>query len=97
MLTRRQRELLVYLRAYDGANGTAPSFDEMVAAMGYKSKNSVHKLLVGLQERGFIRRMKGRARAIELVPEGHVHFKVRYVTCDHCGRQTTAGMEESDD
>lgn len=69
-LTRKQRELLQFIRVYSGKNdGVAPSFDEMQHALGLKSKSGVHRLITGLEERGHIRRMPHRARALEVVSE----------------------------
>ena len=67
MLTRKQHELVLYLHRYLGDNGVSPSFDEMKEALGLKSKSGIHRLITGLEERGFIRRLQHRARAIEVV------------------------------
>lgn len=64
-LTRKQKELLDYLRACE----VCPSFDEMREALALRSKSGVHRLVEGLVERGYIRRALNRARAIELVDE----------------------------
>ncbi|NQV84463.1 MAG: transcriptional repressor LexA [Rhodospirillales bacterium] len=66
MLTRKQYELLVYLDQQLKQNGVSPSFDEMKDALGLKSKSGIHRLITGLEERGFIRRLPHRARAIEV-------------------------------
>lgn len=66
-LTRRQRELLDFISAYSAKHGIAPSFDEMASATDEASKSSVHRIIVALEERGFIRRLPNRARAIEIV------------------------------
>lgn len=69
-LTTPQSNLLTYLRRYIASTGgVAPAFSEMMEATGATSKSSVHRLLTALEERGHIRRMRDRARAIELV--GH--------------------------
>ena len=67
MLTAKQRELLMFIdgRLKDG--GVSPSFDEMRAALELKSKSGVHRLISALEERGFIRRLPNRARALEVV------------------------------
>lgn len=67
-LTRRQTDLLAFLKAYHAANGIPPSFIEMRDALGLTSKSGVHRLVASLEERGYIRRMPNRARAIEIVP-----------------------------
>ena len=67
-MTHKQAELLSYITDYQSFNkGISPSFDEMCAAIGLKSKAGVHRLLVALVERGLIRRQLYRARAIEII------------------------------
>jgi repressor LexA len=67
MLTRKQRELLVFINQRLRATGISPSFDEMKDALNLKSKSGIHRLISGLEERGFIRRLPHRARALEVV------------------------------
>jgi repressor LexA len=67
MLTRKQMELLEFIRASLERDGIPPSFDEMKAALELKSKSGIHRLITALEERGFIRRLPHRARAIEIV------------------------------
>ncbi len=67
MLTRKQHKLLLFVHNFIQTNGIAPSFDEMFKALDLKSKSSIHRLLDALVERGFIRRLIGRARAIEVI------------------------------
>ncbi|MDP2085005.1 MAG: transcriptional repressor LexA [Gemmobacter sp.] len=67
MLTRKQMELLDFIRTRMGADGVPPSFDEMKEALDLKSKSGIHRLITALEERGFIRRLAHRARAIEIV------------------------------
>lgn len=76
MLTRRQHLLLTYLRERVGEAGEAPSFAEMAAAMGLGSKGGIHRLLLALEERGYIRRLARRARAIEVLPHDARAFAV---------------------
>src|SRR3984885_13736849 len=66
MLTRKQKELLVLIRDRLAAEGVPPSFDEMKDALGLKSKSGIHRLITGLEERGFIKRLPHRARALEI-------------------------------
>jgi repressor LexA len=66
MLTRKQRELLQFIQERLGDSEISPSFDEMKDALGLKSKSGVHRLITGLEERGFIRRLPHRARALEV-------------------------------
>ncbi len=72
MLTRRQHELLTFLSLRLKETGVCPSFDEMKEALSLKSKSGIHRLISGLEERGFIRRLPHRARALEILrePEG---------------------------
>jgi len=67
MLTRKQHELLQFLHQHLSGEGVSPSFDEMKDALGLKSKSGIHRLITGLEERGFIRRLAHRARAIEIL------------------------------
>ena len=67
MLTAKQRELLLFIDARLKENGISPSFDEMREALDLKSKSGVHRLISALEERGFIRRLPNRARALEVV------------------------------
>ncbi len=72
MLTRKQKELLLLIHDRMAEDGIPPSFDEMKEALGLKSKSGIHRLITGLEERGFIRRLPHRARALEItrMPEG---------------------------
>lgn len=67
MLTHKQYELLKFIDRKLKANGVPPSFDEMKDALGLKSKSGIHRLVVGLEERGFVRRLPHRARALEII------------------------------
>ena len=67
MLTAKQRELLMFIDQRLGQTGISPSFDEMREALDLKSKSGVHRLISALEERGFIRRLPNRARALEVV------------------------------
>lgn len=67
MLTRKQSELLSYLNEHMQQHEVPPSFDEMRDALGLASKSGVHRLVSGLEERGYIRRLANRARAIEIL------------------------------
>lgn len=73
MLTRKQHELLCYINDRLGEGGVSPSFEEMKEALDLKSKSGVHRLISALEERGFIRRLPNRARALEVVkmPDGN--------------------------
>jgi repressor LexA len=67
MLTRRQNEVLSFLAAHIKAHGFAPSYEEIARALNMGSKSGVHHILRQLDERGHIRRLPGRARAIEII------------------------------
>jgi repressor LexA len=67
MLTRKQHELLLYIHKHLGDTGVSPSFEEMKDALDLRSKSGVHRLISALEERGFIRRLANRARALEVV------------------------------
>ncbi len=67
MLTRKQHELLVFINGRLDEAGISPSFEEMKDALDLKSKSGVHRLISALEERGFIRRLANRARALEIV------------------------------
>ena len=67
MLTAKQRELLIFIDDRLKQDGVSPSFDEMREALDLKSKSGVHRLISALEERGFIRRLPNRARALEVV------------------------------
>ena len=67
MLTAKQRDLLMFIHQRLGESGISPSFDEMREALDLKSKSGVHRLISALEERGFIRRLPNRARALEVV------------------------------
>jgi repressor LexA len=73
MLTRKQHELLLYIDARLSETGISPSFEEMKEALDLKSKSGVHRLISALVERGFIRRLPNRARALEVlkIPEAN--------------------------
>ncbi len=66
MLTRKQYELLNFINERLESTGVSPSFDEMKDALNLKSKSGIHRLITGLEERGFIRRLPHRARALEV-------------------------------
>ena len=67
MLTRKQHDLLNFINKHLTKDGIPPSFDEMKEALDLRSKSGIHRLITALEERGFIRRLAHRARAIEIV------------------------------
>jgi len=75
MLTRKQFELLRFIHERLTESGVPPSFDEMKDALDLRSKSGIHRLITALEERGFIRRLPNRARAIEVIklPDSVAH------------------------
>ena len=73
MLTRKQQELLLFIHERMKESGVPPSFDEMKDALELASKSGIHRLITALEERGFIRRLPNRARALEVIklPEAY--------------------------
>jgi repressor LexA len=90
MLTRKQHELLMFIHERIKEQGVSPSFDEMEEALGLASKSGIHRLITALEERGFLRRLPHRARALEVTklptqataaapPKGRAPFKPQLV------------------
>jgi repressor LexA len=90
MLTRKQHELLMFIHERIKETGVSPSFDEMKEALDLASKSGIHRLITALEERGFLRRLPHRARALEVVklpqqataaapPKGRTPFKPQLV------------------
>ena len=79
MLTRKQAELLRFIHERLKEAGVPPSFDEMKDALDLRSKSGIHRLITALEERGFIRRLPNRARAIEVIklPDSVAHGMAR--------------------
>jgi repressor LexA len=67
MLTRKQHELLMFIHERVRETGVPPSFDEMKDALDLKSKSGIHRLVTALEERGFLKRLEKRARALEII------------------------------
>jgi repressor LexA len=67
MLTSKQKELLIYIHKCVQQTGVPPSFDEMKEALDLRSKSGIHRLITALEERGFVRRLPHRARALEII------------------------------
>ena len=67
MLTKKQKELFDYLKDYITNNQISPSFEEMKEAVNLKSKSGIHRLITSLEQRGFIKRLKHKARAMEII------------------------------
>lgn len=106
MLTKKQYELLMYIERRLRETGISPSFDEMKDALDLKSKSGIHRLITGLEERGFIRRLAHRARALEIVklpetaaeprsaPSESVPEPTNLVHGDFTGRRTRRALNE---
>ncbi|MCK3777545.1 transcriptional repressor LexA [Ensifer sesbaniae] len=77
MLTRKQQELLLFIHERMKESGVPPSFDEMKDALELASKSGIHRLITALEERGFIRRLPNRARALEVIklPEAYASIQ----------------------
>ncbi len=77
MLTKKQRDLLIFIHEAMQKDDIAPSFEEMKEHLGLKSKSGIHRLITGLCDRGFLRRLPHKARALEVVrvPDGYVPSK----------------------
>src|SRR5438067_11955152 len=67
MLTKKQYELLIFIHQRIRETGVPPSFDEMKDALDLRSKSGIHRLITALEERGYIRRLEKRARALEVI------------------------------
>ena len=72
MLTKKQKELYDYLKNYISSNEISPSFEEMKSAVNLKSKSGIHRLITSLEERGFIKRLKHKARAMEIINKDNI-------------------------
>src|SRR6185295_907057 len=97
MLTKKQRELLLFIHGRLRETGVAPSFDEMKEALDLRSKSGIHRLITALEERGFLRRLAHRARALEVVklPENSNLPKPRARTVTPTGAGAGASVRPS--
>lgn len=89
MLTKKQLDLLEFIHARMQRDGVPPSFDEMKDALDLRSKSGIHRLITALEERGFIRRLAHRARALEIVKLPDVMLAAR-------SEAAKAGMGKAD-
>lgn len=92
MLTKKQHELIRFIHQRLEESGVSPSFEEMKEALDLKSKSGVHRLISALEERGFIRRLPNRARALEVLkqPEDALPASARGAASDAVSRATSA-------
>ena len=97
MLTRKQHELLMFINERLSSTGVSPSFDEMKEALNLRSKSGIHRLVTALEERGFIRRLAHRARALEVLklPEQSVPAASPAITRASVIRPDFAGRRPS--
>ena len=86
MLTKKQKELYDYLKNYISSNEISPSFEEMKSAVNLKSKSGIHRLITSLEERGFIKRLKHKARAMEIINKEYVTEKDSFSNSIKIGR-----------
>jgi len=97
MLTRKQHDLLMFIHQRLNESGVSPSFEEMKSALSLKSKSGIHRLITGLEERGFIRRLPHRARALEVVrlPENRTGEQpVRNARVEHLSGRAIRPVED---
>ncbi len=76
MLTKKQKELLNYIQNFQSKNGVTPSYEEMKSALNLKSKSGIHRLIIALEERGFVKRLAHKARALEVIKDGISSIKI---------------------
>ena len=94
MLTRKQHDLLMFIDRFLKDHGVSPSFDEMKEALDLRSKSGIHRLITALEERGFIRRLAHRARALEVLklPETRVRDRGDTIVKGQFGRKPAPPM-----
>jgi len=102
MLTRKQLELLEFIQSRVQRDGVPPSFDEMKEALDLRSKSGIHRLITALEERGFIRRLAHRARAIEILKMPEIQgktsgFTPRVIAGDKPSPQPRKAMQVTGD
>ena len=87
MLTKKQKNLLMFINKKLRASGVSPSYEEMKQSLNLKSKSGIHRLISALEERGFIKRLAHKARALEVVklPETASANDIYNVLKDHSG------------
>ena len=76
MLTKKQKELLSYIQNFQNKSGVTPSYEEMKSALSLKSKSGIHRLIIALEERGFVKRLAHKARALEVIKDGISSIKL---------------------
>ena len=76
MLTVKQKKLLEYINSFQKKNGVTPSYEEMKSALDLKSKSGIHRLILALEERGFLKRLAHKARALEVIKDSISSVKI---------------------
>ena len=76
MLTKKQKQLLNYIVSFQNRNGVTPSYEEMKDALVLKSKSGIHRLILALEERGFVKRLAHKARALEIIKDGIANLDI---------------------
>ena len=76
MLTKKQKQLLNYIGTFQSRNGVTPSYEEMKDALALKSKSGIQRLILALEERGFVKRLAHKARALEIIKDGITNLDV---------------------
>ena len=76
MLTVKQKKLLEYINSFQKKNGVTPSYEEMKSALDLKSKSGIHRLILALEERGFLKRLAHKARALEVIKDSISGVKI---------------------
>ena len=97
MLTKKQYELLLFINERLKETGVSPSFDEMKEALNLKSKSGIHRLITALEERGFIKRLAHRARALEVVKLPDTMASSMSAPTRHAPRTPTPPQAANDD
>lgn len=94
MLTAKQQQLLLFIKQHLDKGGVSPSFEEMKDALDLKSKSGIHRLISALEERGFIRRLPNRARALEVLklPDGVAVLPPRAEPVQAAGKSAPATL-----
>ena len=80
MLTKKQKNLLLYINKKIRSTGVSPSYEEMKNSLNLKSKSGIHRLISALEERGFVRRLAHKARALEVINSSVIYNKFYIVS-----------------
>ncbi len=83
MLTKKQKNLLLFINKKLRSSGVSPSYEEMKESLNLKSKSGIHRLISALEERGFIKRLAHKARALEVIKLPELHLLMIFTTAFH--------------